>query len=66
MKPGTLSVCVYHGLNGASDIPREILRKYDVVLTTYEVLEADFRKMVSPNRVKYPNCGGKFKVRDHF
>ena len=26
------------------------------------VLEADFRKMTSPNRVECPNCGGKFKV----
>lgn len=26
------------------------------------MLEADFRKMTSPNRVECPNCGGKFKV----
>lgn len=60
---GSLSVCIYHGPDRASDIPREMLRKYDVVLTTYQVLEADMRKMVSPNKIKCPNCGGKFKVR---
>ena len=59
---GSLSVCIYHGSDRASDLPRDMLCKYDVVLTTYQVLEADMRKMISPNKVKCPNCGGKFKV----
>lgn len=63
---GELSVCIYHGSDRASEIPRDMLRKYDVVLTTYQVLEADMRKMISPNKVKCPNCGGKFKVSRHF
>ena len=58
----SLSVCIYHGSDRASDLPRDMLCKYDVVLTTYQVLEADMRKMISPNKVKCPNCGGKFKV----
>jgi DNA repair protein RAD16 len=57
-----LSVCCYHGPNRAKENPRELLCKYDVVLTTYQVVEADFRKMVSPNKVKCPNCGGSYKV----
>ena len=57
----SLTVCVYHGPDRESQTPRELLKKYDVVLTTYQVVEADFRKMVSPNRVECPNCGGKFK-----
>ena len=57
-----LNVCIYHGPNRASQYPKDMLCKYDVVLTTYQVLEADFRKMVSPNKIKCPNCGGKFKV----
>ena len=61
---GSLTVCIYHGPDRASQTPRDLMRKYDVVLTTYQVLEADFRKMTSPNRVECPNCGGKFKVRD--
>jgi len=59
---GSLSVCIYHGSDRASDLPRDMLCKYDAVLTTYQVLEADMRKMISPNKVKCPNCGGKFKV----
>jgi len=61
-EPGTVQVVIYHGPDRERLIPRQMLRKYDVVLTTYQVLEADFRKMISPNRVKCPNCGGKFKV----
>ena len=60
---GALSVAVYHGPDRGKALPRELLTKYDVVLTTYQVLEADFRKMVSPNKVKCPNCGARFKVR---
>jgi len=59
---GALTVGTYHGPNRAVDMPWELLCKYDVVLTTYQILEADFRKMTSPNKVKCPNCGGKFKV----
>jgi SNF2 family DNA or RNA helicase len=57
-----LTICTYHGPKKASEHPREMLCKYDIVLTTYQVLEADFRKMTSPNKVKCPNCGGKYKV----
>jgi ribosomal protein S27AE len=53
----SLSVCVYHGSDRQAKFPREILCKYDIILTTYQVLEADFRKMVSPNKVTCPNCG---------
>jgi len=59
---GALSVGVYHGPKRASETPRELMLKYDVVLTTYQVLEHDFRKMTSPNKVSCPNCGGKYKV----
>lgn len=59
---GSLTVCTYHGPNRDTETPREMLKKYDVVLTTYQVVEADFRKMTSPNRVTCPNCGGKFKI----
>jgi hypothetical protein len=57
-----LTVCTYHGPKRASEFPREMLCKYDIILTTYQVLEADFRKMVSPNKVKCPNCKGSFKI----
>jgi len=60
--PNSLSVGTYHGPNRAAEMPAEMIQKYDIVLTTYQVLEQDFRKMVSPNKVKCPNCGGKFKI----
>ena len=58
-----LTVCTYHGPDRATTTPKHLFIKYDIVLTTYQVLEADFRKMVSPNKVKCPNCGSRFKVR---
>ena len=57
-----MTVCVYHGPNRAREFPRDLLVKYDIVLTTYQVIEAEYRKMVSPNKVKCPNCGNKFKI----
>lgn len=58
----SLSVVIYHGPDRAKLVPRELLVKYDVVLTTYQVIEVDFRRMISPNRVRCPNCNNKFKV----
>ena len=52
-----LTVCIYHGSDRLAKFPREMLAKYDIILTTYQVLEADFRKMVSPNKISCPNCG---------
>jgi hypothetical protein len=60
--PNVLTVVIYHGPDRTNQTPKSLLAKYDVVLTTYQVLEADFRKMVSPNKVKCPNCGKGFKV----
>jgi DNA repair protein RAD16 len=48
-----LTVGIYHGPNRTKDMPSEMMQKYDVVLTTYQVLEQDFRKMVSPNKGTY-------------
>ena len=61
-EPGTLTIAIYHGPNRAKEFPLQKLIKYDIVLTTYQVLEQDFRKMVSPNKVTCPNCGGKYKA----
>lgn len=48
-----LTVGIYHGPNRAKEMPREVMQKYDIVLTTYQVMEQDFRKMVSPNKGKF-------------
>lgn len=61
-EPGELKVGIYHGPTRTSDMPLDMICKYDVVLTTYQVIETDFRKMVSPNKVSCPNCGAKFKI----
>lgn len=34
---GTLTVGTYHGPNRTSEMPREMMCKYDIVLTTYQV-----------------------------
>jgi DNA repair protein RAD16 len=57
-----LTVCVYHGSDRAAKFPPEILSRYDIVLTTYQVLEQDFRKMVSPSKVACPHCNRSFKI----
>jgi len=59
---GALSVGIYHGPDRMKETPREMLRMYDVVLTTYQMLQQDYRKMLSPSFVKCPNCRKKFKV----
>ena len=51
----SLSVCCYHGPNRAKLITPEILQKFDVVLTSYQVLQKDFGKMTSPNKVRKAN-----------
>jgi len=33
---GALTVCTYHGPDREGETPREAMRKYDVVLTTYQ------------------------------
>ena len=33
---GTLSVCTYHGPDRESETPRALMKKFDVVLTTYQ------------------------------
>ncbi len=46
---GCLSVLVYHG-SSREDV-KAVLQKADVVLTTYSIVESEFRKMMSPEKV---------------
>ena len=46
---GSLSVLIYHG-SSREDV-KAVLQKADVVLTTYSIVEAEFRKMMSPEKV---------------
>jgi len=47
---GSLSVLVYHG-SSREDV-KAVLQKADVVLTTYSIVESEFRKMMSPEKVR--------------
>jgi len=61
-----LKVMIYHGA-GRSTTP-EVLTSYDVVLTTYSILEAEFRKCIEPTKVTCEWCSKRFlpaKLRIH-
>lgn len=58
----TLTVGTYHGPNRSKEMPFEMMTKYDIILTTYQCVEQDFRKMMSPNKVQCPNWYVCFKV----
>jgi len=64
--PGTLRVHVHHGPKRTTDVA-ELLRA-DVVITSYSVVEAEFRKMIAPSKVTCDYCGRVFmpeKLRTH-
>jgi len=37
-QPNALTICIYHGNDRHEKFPQEVLAKYDIVLTTYQVL----------------------------
>eukprot|EP00898_Chlorokybus_atmophyticus_P001429 jgi/Chlat1/2287/Chrsp17S02793 len=56
--PGSVAVLVYHGPNRA--LNQEKLDKYDVVLTTYSIVEAEHRKNVLPDKLECKYCGKRY------
>ncbi len=55
VKPGILRITLHHGSKRttlASD-----LTKYDVVITTYPIVEAEYRKIANREKVICPDCG---------
>lgn len=46
--PGLLSVLIYHGCQREALL--EVLHKYDVVLTTYQTIEQDFRRQTNKQK----------------
>ena len=54
-KPGTLSCFIYYG--DRSEVTREDFYTHDVVLTTYPVVEIEYRKVVDTLKVKCEYCG---------
>jgi DNA repair protein RAD16 len=60
-RPGSVSVLVYHG----SDRHRLVrstddFSKFDIVLTSYSILEAEYRKMMLPTKEKCKYCGKSY------
>ncbi|EWM25491.1 snf2 super family [Nannochloropsis gaditana] len=65
-REGSLTVLVYHG--SSREDAKALLQQADVVLTTYSIVEAEYRKMMSPEKVKCEDCGKRFypdKLRLH-
>ncbi|KAJ3265917.1 hypothetical protein HDU77_003391 [Chytriomyces hyalinus] len=60
VKPNTVKICVYHGPNRIQD-PKE-LAKYDIVLTTYNLLSIEFGRDMKAGSMVTQNAGGS--VRD--
>lgn len=48
--PGSLSVLCYHGSDRFQATP-DVLSRYDVVVTSYSVIEAEWRKLVHVKKV---------------
>ncbi|GMH34392.1 hypothetical protein BSKO_02226 [Bryopsis sp. KO-2023] len=64
--PGTLKVYIHHGPKRTVD--PEIVKQYDVVLTTYSTVEIEFRKTTTPDKATCTYCGKRFvmdKLRFH-
>ena len=63
---GALRVLIYHGPNRATSTAE--LCTFDVVLTTYSVLEGEYRRMMEPSKMVCQWCRKKFfeqKLRIH-
>ncbi|KAM1373317.1 hypothetical protein ACFX2I_024033 [Malus domestica] len=52
---GSTKVLVYHGANREKS--SQIFSEYDFVITTYSIVEADYRKNVMPPKQKCQYCG---------
>ncbi|XP_022777032.1 DNA repair protein RAD16 isoform X2 [Durio zibethinus] len=55
---GSTKVLVYHGANRGKNIKHFL--DYDFVITTYSIVEAEYRKYMMPPKEKCPYCGKSF------
>lgn len=56
--PGALKVAVYQGPKRSTDA--HSISQADVVITTYNTLEADFRKAMLPTKISCQYCGKRY------
>ncbi|KAA0034825.1 hypothetical protein IC582_025632 [Cucumis melo] len=59
---GSYKVLVYHGPKRVRSL--EILSEYDFVITTYSVVEADYRKYLMPPKDRCPYCSKLFHKKN--
>ncbi|MBA0682202.1 hypothetical protein Goari_023937, partial [Gossypium aridum] len=55
---GSAKVLVYHGANRGKNVKQ--FSEYDFVITTYSIVEAEYRKFMMPPKEKCPYCGKSF------
>lgn len=55
---GSTKVLIYHGANRVKNF--KLIRQYDFVITTYSVVEAEYRKYMMPPKKKCPYCDKSF------
>eukprot|EP00667_Euglena_gracilis_P007937 EG_transcript_8025 len=60
-EPGAVSVFVFH--EKRTGVTAQQLAEHDVVLTTYPVVEAEWRKIINRHKVPCQYCGRKFLRR---
>ena len=63
-KPGALSCFIYYG--DRSHVKRDDFYKHDVVITTYPIVEVEYRKVIDTMKVKCKYCGKMLLPRTLF
>ena len=67
-RPGSLSVHVYHGTNRGVESSLHTLMEADVVLTSFKIIELEYRRATAGTKVECSICGKKYypeKLRSH-
>ncbi|KAJ6680462.1 hypothetical protein OIU79_020045 [Salix purpurea] len=60
---GSTKVLVYHGANREKS--SKLFHDYDFVITTYSIIESEFRKYMMPPKKKCVHCGNSFYEKKH-
>ncbi|KAK8627803.1 hypothetical protein V6N13_135403 [Hibiscus sabdariffa] len=58
---GSTKVLIYHGANRGKNM--KPFSEYDFVITTYSIVESEYRKFIMPPKNKCPFCGKPFQKK---
>lgn len=58
---GTLNVVLYHGSNRGDNFTQDQLERADVVLTSFSIMEVDYRRNVMAPKATCKFCGKKYQ-----